>query len=114
MIDFNELADGLGAYMKKSGEFQEKISEIQRQLASATVKGEAGAGLVVAEVSADKKVKSIVIADNAPEDKAVLCELIVSAVNDGMAKADEFARDQMSEALSGMMPTSLPSPRSDG
>ncbi len=77
--------------MKTMGSIQSQMKTIKEELGKITATGSAGAGLVEATVSGEFQVLSINISDAAYElnDKTALQVLIVSALNDAMAKVKE-------------------------
>jgi nucleoid-associated protein EbfC len=92
--------------MGKMKEVQEKMKEAQAQLANIEVEAESGAGMVKAKVNGHKQIVSLEI-DNElvkPEDKEMMQDLIVAAVNKAIQLAEEKAKEHMQESTSGMLP----------
>ena len=99
---------GLGSLMKNAGKIQEMMKKNQEELANLVVTGEAGGGDVKANVTAKNYVKNIVIADHIwNEDKAIVQELIVAAMNDAAQKVEEATKEKMS-GLGDMFGIDLP------
>ncbi|MBM3537758.1 MAG: YbaB/EbfC family nucleoid-associated protein [Alphaproteobacteria bacterium] len=92
----------LGQLMKQAQAMQEKMAEMQEQLARLEIDGAAGGGLVRATVSGKGEVKKLKIEPSLvdPKEVEVLEDLIVAAVNDARAKVDAAAAEQM-KALTG-------------
>jgi len=90
--------------MKQVKKMQEQMLKTQEELANKTVEGTAGGGVVTVSVSGQKKVTSIVIKPEAvdPDDVEMLQDLVLTAVNDAMAKAEELANKEMSRLTGGM------------
>jgi DNA-binding YbaB/EbfC family protein len=94
---------GLGAMgdmakmMKAAKEMQGKMAELQEELHSMTVVGEAGAGLVKATATAKGDLTGLDIDPSIfnPDDKEVAEDLILAAIKDAQAKAHERAQDEM-------------------
>ncbi len=92
--------------MGKVKEMQSKMKEAQENLTSILAEGEAGAGLVKATVNGKKQVLKIDI-DNSLmklEDKEMLQDLVVAAVNKALNNVEEKSGDFMKKATEGLMP----------
>ena len=88
-----------GALLKNAKKMQQMMEETQGELAKIEVTGEAGAGAVKAVVSAKHVVKSLTIdPEILKEDKAIVEELIVAAINDATAKAEKITQEKMMDA----------------
>ena len=94
----------LSEMMKQAKEFQEKMGSVQADLASQTVTGSAGAGMVTAAMNGKGELISISL-DKAivrPEDVEMLQDLIVAAVSDAARKAAELGRSELSKLTGGL------------
>lgn len=102
---------GMGNLLKQAQEMQARLSRIQEELAKKTVEGSSGGGMVQVTVNGQLAL-SIVKIDSTvinPEEKEMLEDLILAAVNDGMRKARELVSEEMSKVtggikIPGMMP----------
>ncbi len=94
----------LGQMLKQAQEFQGKMQEMQDQLAELEVTGSSGGGMcqVVLNGKGEAKKVSIDPALVSPDDASVLEDLIVAAINDAKAKADERMRDEMQKLTGGL------------
>lgn len=92
------------AMMKQAKKMQKKMEEIQAQAALETVEASAGGGMVTAVVAGDLLVKSISIDPEAidPEDVEMLQDMIVAAVNQGIADAQAMVNQKMSAVTGGL------------
>ena len=99
MFDMNKM-------MEKVKEMQEKMKEAQDQLEHITATAEAGAGMVKATVNGKKQVVDILIDDDImkPEDKEIIQDLVVAAVNKALEEVDAKAKEEMKKHTSGLMP----------
>lgn len=98
---------GLGdmaGMMKKAQEMQTKMAQMQDELHSITVTGEAGAGLVKATATAKGELTALDIDPSifSGDDKEVVEDLILAAIKDAQAKASERAQEEMSKLTEGM------------
>ncbi len=94
---------GMGNLLKQAQEMQARMAKIQEELAHKTVQGSAGGGMVQVTVNGqfhltDIKIEPAVING---EEKEMLQDLILAAVNDGMRKARELVSNEMSKLTGG-------------
>ena len=96
---------GMGNIYKKAQQMQKKMAEVQEELKSTIVEGEAGSGMVKVTVNCKKDLLSINIDESVfKEDKDMLEDLILVAIKQGMANADTKAEDMMKNVTGGMLP----------
>lgn len=89
---------GLASLMKNAGKIQDMMKDAQAELAKVEVTGESGAGLVKVTVNAENYAKSVEIDDSLlSEDKAVLQDLIASAINDATQKTQKVKEEMVSK-----------------
>ena len=94
---------GLGDLMKKAQEMQQKLADMQEELANAEVSGESGAGLVKVILTGRHDVRSVRINDSLlKEDKEVLEDLIAAAMNDAVRRSESQKQEKMSELTAGI------------
>jgi len=101
---FKGLGD-MSKLMQQAQEMQTKIAEAQERIAGIEATGTAGAGLVTAVASAQGEVRSLEVDPtliDGTEDKAVLEDLIVAAVNDATARARELGKEEMAKVTEGL------------
>jgi DNA-binding YbaB/EbfC family protein len=94
---------GMGNLMKQAQEMQERIAKIQEELAQKTVEGSAGGGMVQVTVNGQFNLLTVKIEPDMikAEEKEMLQDLILAAVNDGMRKARELVSAEMSKVTGG-------------
>jgi DNA-binding YbaB/EbfC family protein len=90
--------------MKQVKKMQEQMLKAQEQLGTKTVEGTAGGGVVTVQVNGHKQVLSINIKPEAvdPDDIEMLQDLVITAVNDALTKAEELANEDMSKYTGGL------------
>jgi DNA-binding YbaB/EbfC family protein len=90
--------------LKQVKKMQEQMMKAQEELADKTVEGTAGGGVVTVVVNGQKSVLSVTIKPEAvdPEDVEMLQDLVLTAVNDALAKAEELANQDMGKFTGGM------------
>ena len=104
MTDFSQLIQ-LGQQM------QGRITEMQTELASRTVTGAAGGGMVKATADGRGHIRSIKIDPSVVEDGDIemLEDLVSAAVADAQRKAESIYRDEMKRIAGGLpLPFQLP------
>ena len=92
--------------MGKVKEMQTRLKEAQDKLDSLIVHGESGAGMVKATVNGKKKVLAIEVDPSilSTNDKVLLQDLVVAAVNKAMEEADVRAREELRKSTEGLLP----------
>lgn len=90
----------------KMREMQEKIKEAQQNLEKVTATGEAGASMVTATVNGKKKLIKLEIDEDIikKEDKELMADLIVAAVNKAMENVEEKANEELKRSTQEFMP----------
>ena len=90
--------------LKQAQDVQKKIEEIQNQLADMVVDAEAGGGMVSVKVNGKQEILQINIDPEAmKEDKEMLEDLIISAVNKALTKDQTHSQEKMNNITGGMI-----------
>jgi len=99
---FGDMRGMLG----KVKEFQAKMKEAQESLGQITESAEAGAGLVKVTVNGRKQIISLDIDTDLlkPEDKEMVQDLVVAAVNRAMEKIEEQIKGHIKNSTEGLLP----------
>jgi len=87
----------LSALLQQAQALQEKLKQAQESLASRTVDGDSGGGMVRVTVDGAMQVRRIEIEPSllAANDKAMLEDLIAAAINNGLRRAQEMVAQEM-------------------
>lgn len=90
--------------MKEAQKAQRKVAEAQERLASMTVEGSAGAGMVTATATGEGSVTAVRIDPKVvdPEDVEMLEDLVTAAVNEAQRRAKELQEKEMGSAMGGL------------
>ncbi len=90
--------------IRQAQKMQEEMLKAQEELGEKTVEASVGGGVVSVVANGKKELVSVNIKPEAvdPDDVEMLQDLIVSAVNEAMRKADEMAASSMSRITGGM------------
>jgi|TARA_B100000212_G_C27359187_1_gene527368 DNA-binding YbaB/EbfC family protein len=95
----------LGNMMKQAQELQKKMAEAQNKLNEIEVEGTSGGGLVKVIATAKGSFKTLSIDESLIkiEEKEILEDLIIAAINDAKQKGENAAQEQM-KSLTGGLP----------
>ena len=90
--------------LKQAQKMQADMARIQEELANERIEGLAGGGMVKATVNGQGDILAIHLEREVidPEDKEMLEDLIVAAINDAVRKSREVAAQRMSGITGGM------------
>ena len=93
-----------GSLFKQAQEMQSKMAKAQQELGDIEVEGQSGGGMITALVNGKKELLSLNIEDEIlDEDKEMLEDLVVAAVNQALQNATKAADEKMSSATGGIM-----------
>lgn len=97
------MKGNIGNMMKQAQLVQENMKQMQEKLASLEVEGQAGAGLVKVVMTCRHAVRSIRIDDSlVGDDKEMLEDLIVAAMNDAVRRIESTTQEKMAELTGGL------------
>jgi len=97
------MADFLGM-MKQAAKLQSKMQEMQDELGNVEVEGISGGGLVAVHMTAKMEVKGVKIDPSLmkQEEREVLEDLLVTALNDARRKAELAMQEKMQSLTGGL------------
>ena len=92
--------------MGKMKEVQAKVKEAQANLVHIKTTAESGGGMVKATVNGKKELISLEIDNDLvkPDDKEMLQDLVVAAVNKATQEVEVLAKEEMKKSTEGMLP----------
>ena len=95
---------GMGNMMKQAQKLQSQMMNLQEELADKTVESSSGGGMVTVVANGRQQVVSIQIENEVvdPDDVDMLQDLVLAAVNDALAKAQEMVSSEMGKLTGGM------------
>ena len=97
------MKGGIGQLMKQAQQMQADMQKAQEELASLTVTGESGAGMVRITMTCKDQVKALVIDDALiGEDKEMLEDVVIAAFNDAVRKVETTMQEKYAGMTSGM------------
>ena len=90
--------------LKQAQSVQQEIEKVQNQLSDMIIEGESGGGMVKVKVNGKQEVLELNIDETTmEEDKEVIEDLIVSALNKALSKAQTDSQEKMNSVAGGMM-----------
>lgn len=92
--------------MGKMKEVQARIKQAQDNLGNLRASGESGGGMVKATVNGKRQLISLDIDPSIlkADDKIVVQDLVVAAVNKAAEEADSLAKEEMKKSTDGLLP----------
>jgi DNA-binding YbaB/EbfC family protein len=100
----------MGNLLKQAQQFQTKVAKLQEELEDRTVEASAGGGMVTVVVNGRQELVSITIEPEVinSDDKEMLQDLILAAINDGLSKAKEMVNEEMGKLTKGLNLPNIP------
>lgn len=97
------MKGGLAGLMKQAQQMQTNMKKAQAELATIEVEGQAGSGMVKVIMTCSHEVRRVSLDDSLmSDDKEMLEDLIVAAMNDAMKQAAALTQQKMSGFTAGM------------
>jgi DNA-binding YbaB/EbfC family protein len=97
------MKGGLAGLMKQAQQMQANMKKAQAELATVEVEGQSGSGLVKVTMTCAHEVRRVQIADSLlADDKEMLEDLIVAAMNDAVKQAEAVSQQRMSGFTAGL------------
>lgn len=98
------MVKGIGELVRQAQKLQSQMAKVQEEMASKTVEGSAGGGMVTVIANGKQEVMSIKIDPEVvdPKDIEMLQDLVVAAANDALKKAQEMVTSEMSKLTGGL------------
>ena len=95
---------GMANMMKQAQKLQAQMLKLQEELAEKTVESSAGGGMVTVVANGRQQIVSIRIEREVvdPEDVEMLQDLVLAAVNDALAKAQQMVNSEMGKLTGGL------------
>lgn len=96
--------NNMNQMMKQVKKMQQQMMKAQEELGNREFEGTAGGGVVSVTVNGHKKVLAVTIKPEAvdPDDVEMLQDLVLTAINDAMNKAEESGAQEMGKFTGGM------------
>ena len=94
----------MGNLLKQAQQLQTKMAKLQEELEEKTVEASSGGGMVTVVVNGRPEILSINIEPEVidPDDQEMHQDLIMAAINDGLAKAKHMVSEEMGKLTGGL------------
>ena len=97
------MKGGIGQLMKQAQQMQANMKKAQEEMASLTVTGESGGGMVKVTMTCQHRLRALEIDDTLiGDDKEMLEDLIVAAFNDAANKVEKTVQEKFAGMTSGI------------
>ena len=94
----------MSTMLNQAREIQKKIEEVQSDLENIMISSESGGGLVTVMINGKQEILELNISKEAmEEDKELLEDLIISAINKALSNSQEEMQTRMNSVTGGMM-----------
>ena len=98
------LKGNMTKLLKQAQEVQKQIENVQQELSGLIINAESGGGMVSVKVNGKLEILELHIDTEAlEEDKEMVEDLIISAMNKGIEKAQSESQDKMNAVTGGML-----------
>ncbi len=103
------MKGGMQGMLKQVQKMQEEMQKVQSKLGDLTVSEEAGGGMIKATANGNKELVSLEIDPQVikSDEKEILEDLVVAAVNKALQSANKLAEEEMAKVTKGMLPPGL-------
>jgi len=101
---FPGMGGNMNNLMKQAQKFQKQMEDAQKDLENKEFEASVGGGAVTVRVSGKKELKDIVIKPEVvdPDDVEMLQDLVLTAVNEALKKAEEETNSSMGKLTGGL------------
>ncbi len=91
-------------FMQQAQKLQANLAKAQEELSTITVEASSGGGAVKITVNGQQKIQSVKIAPEAisPDDVELLEDLVLTAVNEAIAKSQQVAAERLGGLTGGL------------
>ena len=94
----------MSTMLNQAREIQKKIEEVQSDLENIMISSESGGGLVTVIINGKQEILELNISKEAmEEDKELLEDLIISAINKALSDSQEEMQSRMNSVTGGML-----------
>jgi DNA-binding YbaB/EbfC family protein len=98
------MKGGMAGLMKQAQQMQANMKKAQDELATMEVEGQSGSGMVKVTMTCTHDVRRVSLDASVMDDKEMLEDLIVAALQDANKKAGETSKKRMSGFAASLPP----------
>ena len=90
--------------LKQAQEMQKRMETVQNELGDIVIEAESGGGMVSVKINGNLELQELNIQDEVlEEDKEMIEDLVISAVNKGISIAQAKSKEKMDSVTGGML-----------
>ena len=90
--------------LKQAQEMQKRMETVQNELGDIVIDSDSGGGMVTAKINGNLELQELNIQDEVlKEDKEMIEDLVISAVNKGITMAQAKSKEKMDSVTGGML-----------
>jgi len=93
---------GMAGLMQQAQRMQENLKKAQDEIARMEVEGTAGAGMVKVVMTGRHECRKVMIDPSVLDDREMLEDLIVAAINDAARRIETASAERMGELAGGL------------
>lgn len=100
----------MNKFLRQAQELEARLAKAQQELAQETVEASAGGGAITITINGQQKVTRVKLSPEmiAAADTELLEDLILTAINEAIAKSQELAQSRMAALTAGLGLPGLP------
>lgn len=100
----------MGNLLKQAQQFQAKMAKLQEELGDRTVEASSGGGMITVMANGRQEILTVKIDPEVidPNDREMLQDLIMAAVNDALTKAKTMVQEEMGKLTHGLNVPNIP------
>ena len=100
----------MGNLLKQAQQFQAKMAKLQEELGERTVEASSGGGMITVVANGRQEILSVKIDPEVidPDDREMLQDLIMAAMNDALSKARNMMQEEMGKLTHGLNLPNIP------
>ena len=104
------MPEDMSNMLQKLQQLQEQMAKVQEDLSAKTISAESGGGMVKVTVNGKQQVTKIEIEKEVidPNEREMLEDLVVAAVNRAIERSKELADTTMNDAAKSFLPPGFP------
>ena len=90
--------------LKQAQEMQKRMETVQNELGEIVIDADSGGGMVNVKINGNLEIQELNIQDDVlKEDKEMIEDLVISAVNKGISMAQAKSKEKMNSVTGGML-----------
>jgi len=92
----------MASMMQKAQQMQQDMQKAQEEIKKLTATGDAGAGAINITIDGNHRATKVSINDTVMDDKEMLEDLLLTAINDAVEQISKASTDKMNSVAGGL------------